>query len=137
VGPSPAEASSYRDVPKLRSKEDSGINRFVASVWVTLGVVIGWRLSQWQLGVRARRQVAAQLSLSRQLLELRAARRNNNYSPAGCCGRGVARSSEDPGPSGAGWPRVPTLRGEYFFGDVDLLRPGGVVGGACVGPSTV
>jgi hypothetical protein len=51
-----------------------------ASVWVTLGVLIGWRLSQWQLDVRARRQVAAQLSLSRHLLELRAARQKNNYS---------------------------------------------------------
>jgi hypothetical protein len=48
-----------------------------ASVLVAVGVFIGWRLSQLQLEVRARRQVAAQLSLSRQLLELRAARRKN------------------------------------------------------------
>ena len=48
-----------------------------ASVLVVAGVFIGWRLSQWQLQVRARRQAAAQLSLSRQLFELRAARRKN------------------------------------------------------------
>ncbi len=49
----------------------------MASVLVVVGVFIGWRLSQWRLEVRARRQAAAQLSLSRQLLELRAARRKN------------------------------------------------------------
>ena len=38
---------------------------------------------------------------------------------------------------GAGWPGVPSLRMEYFFGDGDLLGPGGVVGGVCVGLSTV
>jgi hypothetical protein len=49
----------------------------VGSVLIIIGVLIGWRLSQWKLEVRARRQVAAQLSLSRQLLELRAARQKN------------------------------------------------------------
>jgi hypothetical protein len=49
----------------------------VASVLMVAGVFIGWRLSQWQLDVRARRQAAAQLSLSRQLFELRSARRKN------------------------------------------------------------
>jgi predicted negative regulator of RcsB-dependent stress response len=49
----------------------------VASVLVIVGILIGWRLSQWRLEVRARRQAAAQRSLSRQLLELRAARRYN------------------------------------------------------------
>lgn len=58
----------------------------VASVLVIVGVCIGWRLSQWQLEVRARRQVAAQLSLSRQLLELRVARRKN-YSDLSQLGR--------------------------------------------------
>jgi len=53
----------------------SGSIILVASVLV-VGILIGWRLSQWQLEVRARRRAAAQLSLSRQLLELRAARRN-------------------------------------------------------------
>jgi len=48
-----------------------------AFVLVVVGVFIGWRLSQWRMEVRARRQVAAQLSLSRQLLELRAARQKN------------------------------------------------------------
>ena len=38
---------------------------------------------------------------------------------------------------GAGWPGVPSLRLEYFFGDGDLLGSGGVVGGVCVGLSTV
>ncbi len=44
---------------------------------VIFGVLIGWRLSQWQLEVRARRQAAAQLSLYRQLHELQAARQKN------------------------------------------------------------
>ncbi|MFY9809492.1 MAG: hypothetical protein WAK86_19850 [Pseudonocardiaceae bacterium] len=48
-----------------------------ASVLLIVGILIGWRLSQRQLEVRARRQAAAQLSLSRQLLELRAARQSN------------------------------------------------------------
>lgn len=48
-----------------------------ASVLLIIGVLIGSRLTQWQLEARARRQTAAQLSLSRQLLELRAARRRN------------------------------------------------------------
>jgi len=48
-----------------------------ASVLVIIGILIGSRLTQWQLDRRARRQVAAQLALSRQLLELRAARRKN------------------------------------------------------------
>jgi hypothetical protein len=55
----------------------SGSIALAASVLVLLGVLIGWRLSQWQLEVRARRQAAAHLSLSRQLLELRAARQKN------------------------------------------------------------
>jgi hypothetical protein len=54
----------------------SGSIILVASVLV-VGILIGWRLSQWQLEVRARRRAVAQLALSRQLLELRAARRNN------------------------------------------------------------
>ena len=49
----------------------------VALVLVIFGVLIGWRLSQWQLEARARRQAAAQRSLHRQLHELQAARRNN------------------------------------------------------------
>jgi hypothetical protein len=53
------------------------ITAVVASVLVIVGILIGWRLSQWRLEVRARRQAAAQLSLSRQLFEFRAARRNN------------------------------------------------------------
>ena len=56
---------------------NSGSIALVASVLVIGGILIGWRLSQWRVEVRARRQTAAQLSLSRQLLELRAARRNN------------------------------------------------------------
>jgi type II secretory pathway pseudopilin PulG len=48
-----------------------------ASVLVIIGALIGARFTQWQMGTRARRQAAAQLSLSRQLLELRAARREN------------------------------------------------------------
>lgn len=50
-----------------------------ASVLLIIGVLIGSRLTRWQLEARARRQTAAQLSLSRQLLELRAAR-HGNYS---------------------------------------------------------
>jgi hypothetical protein len=53
------------------------ITAVVASVLVIVGILIGWRLSQWRLEVRARWQAAAQPSLSRQLFELRAARRNN------------------------------------------------------------
>jgi hypothetical protein len=53
------------------------ITAVVASVLVIVGILIGWRLSQWRLDVRARRQAAAQRSLSRQLFELRAARRHN------------------------------------------------------------
>lgn len=48
-----------------------------ASVLVIIGILIGSRLTQWRLEMRARRQVAAQLSLSRQLLELRVARQKN------------------------------------------------------------
>lgn len=48
-----------------------------ASVLLIIGILVGSRLTQWQLETRARRQTAAQLSLSRQLLELRAARRRN------------------------------------------------------------
>lgn len=55
----------------------SGSIALTASALVLVGVLIGWRLSQWQLELRARRQAAAQLSLSRQLLELRAARKEN------------------------------------------------------------
>jgi predicted negative regulator of RcsB-dependent stress response len=55
----------------------AGSVALVGFVLITAGVLIGWRLSQWQLEVRARRQAAAQLSLSRQLLELRAARQKN------------------------------------------------------------
>ena len=55
----------------------AGSIALVGFVLITAGVLIGWRLSQWQLEVRARRQAAAQLSLSRQLLELRAARQKN------------------------------------------------------------
>jgi hypothetical protein len=56
----------------------AGSIALVGFVLVIAGVLIGWRLSQWQLEVRARRQAAAQLSLSRQLLELRAARQKNH-----------------------------------------------------------
>jgi predicted naringenin-chalcone synthase len=38
-------------------------------------VCIGWRLSQWRLEARAKRQAAAQLSLYRQLHELQEARK--------------------------------------------------------------
>jgi hypothetical protein len=55
----------------------AGSIALVGFVLVIAGVLIGWRLSQWQLEVRARRQAAAQPSLSRQLLELRAARQKN------------------------------------------------------------
>ena len=55
----------------------AGSIALVGFVLITAGVFIGWRLSQWQLEVRARRQAAAQLSLSRQLLELRAARQKS------------------------------------------------------------
>jgi hypothetical protein len=61
-----------------------------ASALVVLGVFIGWKLSQRQLEVRAKRQVAAQLSLSRQLLELRAARQKN-YSDLSQPGRPASR----------------------------------------------
>jgi predicted negative regulator of RcsB-dependent stress response len=57
----------------------AGSIALVGFVLITAGVLIGWRLSQWQLEVRARRQAAAQLSLSRQLLELRAARQKNYF----------------------------------------------------------
>ena len=49
----------------------------VAFVLMVFGVLIGWRLNQWQLEVRARRQAAAQLSLYKQLHDLQAARQNN------------------------------------------------------------
>lgn len=61
----------------------------VGSALIVVGVLIGWRLSQWQLELRARRQVAAQLSLSRQLLELRAARQRN-YSDMSQLGHPVS-----------------------------------------------
>lgn len=48
-----------------------------ASFLVIIGALIGSRITQWQLETRARRQAAAQLSLSRQLLELRAARQED------------------------------------------------------------
>ena len=57
----------------------AGSIALVGSVLIIIGVLIGWRLSQWKLEVRARRQVAAQLSLSRQLLEFRAARQKNYF----------------------------------------------------------
>lgn len=52
----------------------TGLIVLVASALVISGVVIGWRLSQWRLEARAKRQAAAQLSLYRQLHELQAAR---------------------------------------------------------------
>ncbi len=52
----------------------SGLIVLVASALVISGVVIGWRLSQWRLEARAKRQAAAQLSLYRQLHELQTAR---------------------------------------------------------------
>jgi predicted negative regulator of RcsB-dependent stress response len=55
----------------------AGSIALAAAALIIVGVLIGWRLSQWQLEVRARRQTAAQLFLSRQLLELRAARQKN------------------------------------------------------------
>jgi hypothetical protein len=48
-----------------------------ASALVIIGILIGSGLTQWRVETQARRQVAAQLSFSRQLLELRAARQNN------------------------------------------------------------
>jgi predicted negative regulator of RcsB-dependent stress response len=59
----------------------SGLIVLVASVLVASGVLIGWRLSQWRLEARARRQAAAQLSLYRQLHELQTTRRNAASNP--------------------------------------------------------
>lgn len=42
-----------------------------------LGVLMGYRFNERRRATRARRQAAAQLSLYRQLHELRAARQNN------------------------------------------------------------
>ncbi|MFN2478384.1 MAG: hypothetical protein ABR615_04335 [Pseudonocardiaceae bacterium] len=53
----------------------SGLIILLASALVIVGVVIGWRLSQWRLEARAKRQAAAQLSLYRQLHELQEARK--------------------------------------------------------------
>lgn len=51
-----------------------GLVVLAASTMVIFGVLLGWMFSQRQLEAGARRQVAAQLSLSRQLYELQAAR---------------------------------------------------------------
>lgn len=51
----------------------------VASILVFGGVLIGYGLNKRQIQIRARRQVAAQVSLYRQLDELRAAREKKNY----------------------------------------------------------
>jgi hypothetical protein len=53
----------------------SGFIALVASALVIIGVCMGWRLSQWRLEARAKRQAAAQLSLYRQLHELQEARK--------------------------------------------------------------
>jgi hypothetical protein len=53
----------------------SGLIALVASALLISGVIIGWRLSQWRLAARAKRQAAAQLSLYRQLHELQEARK--------------------------------------------------------------
>ncbi len=47
---------------------------------LALGVLMGYRLSERKRAARAKRQAAAQLSLYRQLHELRSARQSN-YSP--------------------------------------------------------
>lgn len=54
-----------------------GMIALSASILVILGVIIGWRLNQWQLEARARQQAAAQLSLYEQLQELQAARKKD------------------------------------------------------------
>jgi len=56
-----------------------GMITLAVSTLMIFGVLLGWRLSKWQLEARARRQAAAQLSLYKQLQELQAAR-ENNYS---------------------------------------------------------
>jgi type II secretory pathway pseudopilin PulG len=66
-----------------------------ASVLVIIGILIGSRFTQWKLEMQARRQTAAQLSLSRQLLELRAARQNN-YSDLSQLGTRQASSTAEP-----------------------------------------
>lgn len=57
-----------------------------ASVLVIFGVLIGYRLSKWQLEVQVRRQAAARLSLHRQLDAFRAAREKRNYSASSYSG---------------------------------------------------
>jgi hypothetical protein len=52
----------------------------VASVLVVFGVLIGWRLSRWQFEARARRQVAARISVCKQLHELRVARQKDYFA---------------------------------------------------------
>ncbi len=42
-------------------------------------------------------------------------------------------SSADPGLSGAGRPGLPTLHTQHLLGNGNLLCPGGIVGGGCVG----
>ena len=48
---------------------------------------------------------------------------------------GCGRLSAQPDPSGAGRPGPPALRAEHLFGDGDLFRAGGLVGGAREGPA--
>lgn len=55
-----------------------GLTAVLASALVTVGVLIGWQLRAWRLDARTRRQAAAQLSLFRQLHELRTARQNGH-----------------------------------------------------------
>jgi len=59
-----------------------GVTVVLASALVTAGVLIGWQLRAWQLDARTKRQAAAQLSLFRQLHELRIARRNGRSAPS-------------------------------------------------------
>lgn len=63
-----------------------GAIALAASVLVIFGVLIGYRLSKWQLEVQVRRQAAARFSLHRQLDALRAAREQKDYAASSCSG---------------------------------------------------
>ncbi len=59
---------------------DLGSIVLVMSVLVVSGVLIGWRLSRWRFEVRARRQIAARVSVCKQLHELQAARQKGYFA---------------------------------------------------------
>jgi hypothetical protein len=52
----------------------------VASVLVVFGVLIGWKLSRWRFDVRTRRQVAARVSVCKQLHDLQVARKKDYFA---------------------------------------------------------